>query len=98
MTRVNVNKVESLMSNTKGCFFSESAMKFFSDPQIPKKKKMFQKTILSLKFKFQAKNSFLEYIFLRFGDLKNELHFLKKSHLYRSTYRVKFGLKGVFNL
>ena len=50
------------------------------------------------KMKFQAKNSFLEYIFLRFGDLKNELQILKKSHLYRSTYRVKFGLKGVLNL
>ena len=33
------------------------------------------------KFKFQAQDSFLEniYIFFRFGDLKNESHFLKKA-------------------
>ena len=31
-------------------------------------KKIFQKTILSLKFKFQAQDSFLEYFFLRFSD------------------------------
>ena len=37
---------------TKGCFFSESAMCFL-DLQISKKK-IFQKTILSLKFKFSA--------------------------------------------
>ena len=30
-----------------------------------------------MKFKFQAQDSFLEYFFLRFGDLKNTLHFLK---------------------
>ena len=52
---------------TKGGFFSESAIRF-SDIQISKK--IFQKTILSLKFKFQAQDSFLEYFFLRFGDLK----------------------------
>ena len=58
----------------KGGFFSESVIRF-SDLQISKK--VFQKTILSLKFKFpankfQAQDSFLEYVsfFLRFGDLK----------------------------
>ena len=60
----------------KGGFFSESAI-CFSDLQISKKK-IFQKTILSLKFKFptnntllllvekfkfQVQDSFLEYIF-----------------------------------
>ena len=48
-----------LLEVTKGCFFSESVMKFF---QISKsQKEIFQKTILTLKFKFQAQYSFLEY-------------------------------------
>ena len=34
-------------------------------------------------FKFQVQDSFLEYFFFRFGHLKNESHFLKKSHLYQ---------------
>ena len=60
----------------KGGFLSESSI-HFSDLQISKK--IFQKkTILSLKFKFQAQDSFLEYFFLSFGDLKNESNFLKK--------------------
>ena len=45
-------------------------------------KKLFQKTILNLKFKFQAQDSFLEYYFFEiwiFGDLENESHFLKKA-------------------
>ena len=62
--------------------------------QISKSQKnIFHKTILSLKFIFPANKTllllagnlnfklrivFLEYFFLRFGDLKNELHFLKK--------------------
>ena len=50
---------------SKGGFFSESAMCFL-DLQISKK--IFQKTILSSKFKFQVQDSFLEYIF--FGDLE----------------------------
>ena len=33
-------------------------------------------------FKFQVQDSFLNIFFSRFGDLKNESHFLKKSHLY----------------
>ena len=41
--------------HTKGGFFSESAMRFL-DLQISKKK-IFRKAILSLKFKFPAKNS-----------------------------------------
>ena len=39
-------------------------------------KKIIPKTILNLKFKFQAHDSFLEYFF---GDLKKESHFLKKA-------------------
>ena len=40
----------------KGGFFSESAMSFFKSPNL--KKKIFQKAILNLKFKFQAQDSF----------------------------------------
>ena len=42
----------------KGGFFSESAIHFSN-----LKKKIFRKTILNLKFKFQAQDSFLEYFF-----------------------------------
>ena len=42
----------------KGGFFSESAIRF-SNLQ----RKIFQKTILNLKFKFQAPDSFMEYFF-----------------------------------
>ena len=43
-------------------------------------------TVIGRKFKFQAQDSFLEwFFFLRFGDLKNESHFLKKSHLYPNS-------------
>ena len=75
-------------SLSKGVFFQKVLFVF----QISKK--IFLKTILSLEFKFptnntfggklkfQVQDSFLEYIFfLRFGDLKNTSHFLKKSHL-----------------
>ena len=40
-------------------------------------------------FKFQVQDSFLEYFFSRFGDLKNESHFLKKSHLYSKKKQKK---------
>ena len=64
----------------KGGFFSEGGIRFSNLQH-----KIFQKTILNLKFKFpakkhftviggklkfQAQDSFLEYLFLRFGDLK----------------------------
>ena len=48
---------------TKGGFFSESAM-CFSNLQ----KNIFPKTILNLKFKFQAQDCFLEYF--NFGDFE----------------------------
>ena len=71
---------------TKGGFFSEGAiLQIF-------KIKMFQKPILSLKFEFvvycywreiqiQVRIFFGIVLFWRLGDLKNTLHFLKKSHL-----------------
>ena len=62
--------------HSKGGFFSESVIRL-SNLQISKK--IFQKNILSLKFKFQVQDSFWEYYFWRFGDLKNELHFLRKA-------------------
>ena len=88
--------VSDFMGNriSKGGFFSESVIRFFRSPNL--KKEIFQKTILNLKFKFPAKNTLLllagnlnfklrivfwNIFFWRFGDLKNESHFLKKSHL-----------------
>ena len=47
---------------------------FFQKVQSPNlQKNIFQKTILNLKFKFQAQDSFLEYFFWRFGDLKKRI-------------------------
>ena len=69
---------------------------FFKSPNL--QEKIFQKTTLNLKFKFPDKNTLLLLVgnldfklrivfwnifFWRFGDLKNESHFLKKSHLYQ---------------
>ena len=54
---------------TKGGFFSESAIRFL-DLQILKKKYS-KKTILSLKFKIQAQDSFLEYFFWDLEIWKN---------------------------
>ena len=49
---------------------------FFTSPNL--KKKIFQKAILNLKFKFQAQDSFLEYFFWRFGDLKKRIALSEK--------------------
>ena len=72
---------------------------FFWSPNL--QKKLFQKTILSLKFKFsrqlqytviggkfkfQAQDSFLEYFFLRFGDLKKFHRTFWKKATFSSTY------------
>ena len=71
-------------------FFRKSDS-FSKSPNVPKK--LFQKTILSLKFEIPAHISkqliqisssvqfFWNNFFGRLGDLKNEFHFLKKSHL-----------------
>ena len=80
---------------TKGGFFFRKCDSFFRSPNL--EKKIFQKTILNLKFKIPAQNSimlwagilnfkfkivFWNIFFSKFGDLKNESHFLEKSHLY----------------
>ena len=79
-----------IKGSSKGGFFFIKYDSFFKSPNL--KKKIFQKSILNLKyktspiillgqggnFKFQVQDSFLEYFFL--GDLNNELHFLKKKH------------------
>jgi hypothetical protein len=40
-------------------------------------------------FKFQVQDSDLEYFFWRFGDLKNESHFLKKPRTLRMTTTLR---------
>ena len=80
---------------TKGGFYSESAIRFL-DLQISKTKYSEKLswawnlnllfTVFGGKFKFQAQDSFSEYFFWRFGDLENESHFLKKSHLYSKRF------------
>ena len=67
---------------------------FFKSPNLPKK--LFKKTILTLKFEILAHISkqliqisssgqfFWNNFFGRLGDLKNESHFLKKRHLQTS--------------
>ena len=79
------------MGTDKGSFFQKVRFVFL-DLQISKKK-IFQKTILSLKFKFPANNTLLlmagnlnfkfriAFWNIFFGDLKNTSHFLKKCHL-----------------
>ena len=89
----NFDKIKFLRSLgkyiRKGGFFSESAIRFL-DLQISKKKYSNKLSwtwnkkhyyVMGGNFKFQVQDSFLEYFFPRFGDLKNESHFLKKSLL-----------------
>ena len=75
---------------SKGGFFSESAICFPNLQKIYSKNypeleikisRQYHFSVLGGKFQFQAQDSFLEYFFWRIGDLKNESHFLKKSHL-----------------
>ena len=81
----------SLLLLLKVAFFRKCDV-FFKSPNL--QKKIFQKTILSLKFKIPAHNIipflggnlnfkfrivFWNIFFWRFGDLKNESHFLKKA-------------------
>ena len=80
-----------LSSLTKGGFFSESAICFFKSPNL--QKRIFQKTILNLKFKFPANKSkvllarnlnfklrivFWNIFFWRFGDLKKGIALSEK--------------------
>ena len=82
---------EDFFSSLK-VFFFRKCDSFFRSPNL-KKKKIFQKTILSLKFKFPAHNTlllwagnlnfklrilFLEYFF---GDLKKRIALSEKKHL-----------------
>ena len=46
-------------------------------------------------FQFQVQDSDLEYCFWRFGDLKNESHFLKKRHLYTMQNYVIDGAGAI---
>ena len=75
---------------TKGGFFQKVQWNFFRSPDL--KKRIFQKTILSLKIKFTANNTSLLKFMLRivfWNDFFFEIwrsekissHFLKKSHL-----------------
>ena len=65
--------------STKGGFFSESAMCFL-DLKISKKNYS-KKLSWAWNLNFKIRKVFWNNFFLRFGDLKNELNFLKRSHL-----------------
>ena len=61
---------------------------FFKSPNLQKKYSKFLSlawnlnllfTVIGGKYKFQVQDSNLEYLFRRFGDLKNTSHFLKKA-------------------
>ena len=54
----------------KVAFFRKSDV-FFNFPNL--QKKIFQKTILNLKFKFQPQDSFLEYIFLEIWRFEKQI-------------------------
>ena len=56
LKKATFKKKSPCNSLPKGGFFSESAIRFFKSPKLKKK---FQKTILSLKFKFPANNTLL---------------------------------------
>ena len=74
----------------KGGFFSENAIRFFKSP-----KKIFQKTILSLKFKFQVQDSFLEYFFFEIGRFEKRITLSEK----KPPLGVGIGLEnGIFCL
>ena len=82
------------ISLAKGGFFFRKCDVFFKSPNL--QKKIFQKTILNLKFKIPAQNIILlwagilnfklrivfwKIFFWRFGDLKNRIALSEKSHL-----------------
>ena len=84
--RLQLARVWNSTIVTKGGFFSESAICFFKSPNL--QKKIFQKTTLSLKFKFLVQDSFLEYIFLEIWRFEKHIALSEKSHLY-STLKVR---------
>ena len=65
--------------STKGKFFPESVIRF-SNLQISKKKYS-KKLSWTWNLNFKLRIVFWNIFFLRFGDLKNESHFLNKSNL-----------------
>ena len=80
---IEKTEAEIEVNNMLKVAFFQKVRFVFQISKSPKKKRIFQKTIVSGKFKFQVQDSFLEYFFfLRFGDLNNTSHFLKKSCLY----------------
>ena len=75
---------------TKGGFFSESGIRFFKPPSL--QKKIFQKTILSLKFKFPANNTLL----LLAGNLNFKLRIVFWNicfEIWRSEKRIALSEK-----
>ena len=94
--------------------FFQKEKSFFRSPNL--KRRIFQKTISNLKFKIPAQNSimllkgilnfkfkivFWNIFFLRFGDLKNESHFLKKAtfsckKICNLLMKLKFQLFSIF--
>ena len=89
LKKYQTKNCSSVNQSFKGGFFFRECDVFFKPP-----KKLFQRTILNLKFKFPTNYNmlllagnlnfifrivFLEYFY--FGDLKNESNFLKKCHL-----------------
>ena len=64
--------------------------------QISKSQKnIFQKTILNLKFKFQAQDSFLEHFFWRFGDLKKRIALSEKKPPLANLRTIESCPRGV---
>ena len=70
----------------KVAFFQKVRWNFFRSPNL--RKKIFQKTILSLKFEIPAHISKQ----LRLGDLKNEYHFVKKGTFSDTLGTEMFGV------
>ena len=59
-----------------GGFFSEKVIRFFKSPNL--QKKIFQKTILSSKFKYKFKDSFLEYFLFEIWRSKKRIALSEK--------------------
>ena len=64
---------------SKGGFFQISKIKIFQITILSLKFE-FVVSVIGVKFKFQVQDSDLEYFFWRFGFLKNTWHFLKKAN------------------
>ena len=89
--RVSIQSIIAKMQNlhmtpplSKGGFFSESAIRF-SDLQISN----IPKTILSLKFKLQAQDSFLEFFFEIWRSERISSHFMEKATVKRRYFHCR---------